>query len=520
VPTYVPTPSIKGVFQIVKGGEYGSKFVFHLVNGDGDHELSSVNAYDSEQAAAAGCESVRVNGVIAAQWSIDSGILSLKAANGVVVATTDKVTDAAALQASIIAILQTNNIKTLPPISSSVGIGRFEIFYDIAGEYRFRLVAANGEIILASEGYTVKASALKGIGSVRVNAVDEIQFKKLDSKDSQFYFNLVAKNNEVIGTSEMYRSIGNRAVGIFSVQRNAAAAEITDLTIGVPKPTPGAKYTVYQEISATYRFRLDTTSGVNLLTSPSYDTAEQAKTALASAKTAIASMSSYTSNVGEGSSNYVSVSSGTNVVGYSTPTASSYTSQIQAAAVQYGATADVDDTTTKRSPHFVIFCGKCKKACYYFHLKAANGEIILASESYTSKQSAITGIASVKTNAAMVDAFNKLVAKDGKAYFTLEAKNGETIGVSETYSSAGARDYGIEAVTRNAALADTVDDATPCAIRESEVIKPSGYVATAAGGAKREDDYAEEDTPIDETSSASSVAIVVSCIVVAVAALV
>ena len=290
---------------------------------------------------------------------------------------------------------------------------------------------------------------------------------------------------------------------------------------GVAKPTPGAKYTVYQEIAAGYRFRLDTTSGVNLLTSPSYDTADQAKTALASAKTAVASTASYTSNAAEGTSNYVSVSAASAVVGYSTPTASSYTSQIQAAAVQYGGTADVDDQTTTRKPHFVIFCGKCKKACYYFHLKAANGEIILASESYTSKQSAQTGIASVKTNSAMTGAFNKLVAKDGKPYFTLEAKNGETIGVSETYSSTSARDYGIDAVTRNAALADTVDEATPCAIRESEVIKPSGYVSTGPGGAKREDDYAEDDTeaPVDGSSSASSVTILLSCIVVAVAAL-
>lgn len=512
------------MFQIIRGGDYGSKFVYHLINGDGDHVLSSVTAYDTEQACAAGAESVRVNGVMDGQWSIDATTktLSLKAGNGQVIATSDASNDAAALKAAIIAILKTNNVKTLPPIQSSVGIGRFEIFYDIAGQYRFRLVAGNGEIILASEGYVAKASALKGIASVRVNAQEEGQFKKLDSKDAQFYFNLVAKNNEVIGTSEMYRTVGNRAIGIFSVQRNAAAAEIADLTIGVAKPTPGAKYTVYQEIASGYRFRLDSTSGYNLITSPSYDTHDKATAALAAAKTAIASTASYTSNAGEGTSNYVSVKANTEVVGYSTPSASSYTSQIQAAAVQYGGSADVDDTTTTRKPKFVLFCGKCKKACYYFHLKAANGEIILASESYTTKVNAQKGVDSVKTNAPMADAFNKLVAKDGKAYFTLEAKNGETIGVSETYSSPSARDYGIEAVQRNAALAETVDEATPCALRESEVIKPSGYVAKGPGGAKREDDY-EEDTTTDPSASSSAVSItfsVIACVVVAVAALI
>ncbi len=49
--------------------------------------------------------------------------------------------------------------------------GKFELYKDRAGEYRFRLKAGNGEVIaLASEGYSSKASALKGIESVRKNA--------------------------------------------------------------------------------------------------------------------------------------------------------------------------------------------------------------------------------------------------------------------------------------------------------------------------------------------------------------
>ena len=49
---------------------------------------------------------------------------------------------------------------------------KFEVYTDKAGETRFRLKAANGEIILASEGYAAKKSCLNGIESVRKNAVD------------------------------------------------------------------------------------------------------------------------------------------------------------------------------------------------------------------------------------------------------------------------------------------------------------------------------------------------------------
>ena len=40
--------------------------------------------------------------------------------------------------------------------------GKFELYKDKAGEFRFRLKAGNGEIILASEGYKQKASAMNG----------------------------------------------------------------------------------------------------------------------------------------------------------------------------------------------------------------------------------------------------------------------------------------------------------------------------------------------------------------------
>ena len=49
---------------------------------------------------------------------------------------------------------------------------KYELYKDKAGEYRFRLKAANGEIIGKSEGYKAKASAKKGIASIAKNAPD------------------------------------------------------------------------------------------------------------------------------------------------------------------------------------------------------------------------------------------------------------------------------------------------------------------------------------------------------------
>jgi len=49
---------------------------------------------------------------------------------------------------------------------------KYELYKDKAGEFRFRLKAANGEIIGKSEGYKAKASAKKGIASIAKNAPD------------------------------------------------------------------------------------------------------------------------------------------------------------------------------------------------------------------------------------------------------------------------------------------------------------------------------------------------------------
>ena len=50
--------------------------------------------------------------------------------------------------------------------------GKFELYQDGKGEYRFRLKAGNGQTIATGEGYTTKKACLNGIESIRKNAPD------------------------------------------------------------------------------------------------------------------------------------------------------------------------------------------------------------------------------------------------------------------------------------------------------------------------------------------------------------
>ena len=108
--------------------------------------------------------------------------------------------------------------------------GKFELYRDNAGEFRFRLKAVNGNIVLASEGYGSVTSAKKGAASVQANCESPTAFVKTVTEGGKFRFNLKAKNNQVIGTSQNYETEGSRDAGIAAVANAAKGAEVVDLT--------------------------------------------------------------------------------------------------------------------------------------------------------------------------------------------------------------------------------------------------------------------------------------------------
>ena len=100
----------------------------------------------------------------------------LKAGNGEVIATSEVYTSEKACRNGI-ASVQKNAPVAAVENQTVEGYSvekhpKFEVYIDKAGEFRFRLKAANGQIIAVSEGYKAKASCMNGIESVRKNAPD------------------------------------------------------------------------------------------------------------------------------------------------------------------------------------------------------------------------------------------------------------------------------------------------------------------------------------------------------------
>jgi len=108
-------------------------------------------------------------------------------------------------------------------------MGKFEIYNDKKGEFRFRLKASNGQNILASEGYASKKGCENGIASVQKNCADDNCFDRLEASNGKPYFNLKSTNGQVVGSSQRYASTSSMEDGIKSVRNNAPGAKIDDL---------------------------------------------------------------------------------------------------------------------------------------------------------------------------------------------------------------------------------------------------------------------------------------------------
>ena len=125
--------------------------------------------------------------------------------------------------------------------------GKYQLYKDKAGKYRFRLVAENGRTIASGEAYERRASCINGIESVKKNSGSSIEDTTIDSpkipfpkyqilldKAGEYRFNLNASNGEVIASSEGYSSKDGCLNGINSLRR-IANSEIEDQTTATEK---------------------------------------------------------------------------------------------------------------------------------------------------------------------------------------------------------------------------------------------------------------------------------------------
>jgi uncharacterized protein len=101
---------------------------------------------------------------------------------------------------------------------------------------------------------------------------------------------------------------------------------------------------------------------------------------------------------------------------------------------------------------------KSSNGQFFWVLNASNGQTLIKSETYVTKDGCKAGIASSKVSVYESN-FRKLSSVNGQYYFNQVANNYQVLGTSETYTTSYARDNGVEVVKREAPSA-IVDDLT------------------------------------------------------------
>jgi len=157
---------------------------------------------------------------------------------------------------------------------------KFETFEGVDGQTHFHLVAGNGQLVLQSEAYTSVAGAQKGVASIKDNGGHADAYRVAQAKNGEYYFNLVAPNNEVIGTSELYASKANAERGAEGVRKLVIKIKRWETVAAKPEATFG----VFKGIDGQHRFNLRAKNGEIVLQSEGYTTRESALKGIASVR--------------------------------------------------------------------------------------------------------------------------------------------------------------------------------------------------------------------------------------------
>jgi len=107
--------------------------------------------------------------------------------------------------------------------------GKFEVYKDKAGKYRYRLKAGNGQVVLTGEAYNSKNACLDCVDSVKKNSQKETAFEVYEDKKGGFRFRLKAANGEIIGQGEAYNSRSGCLKGVESVKKNSSDSKIVEV---------------------------------------------------------------------------------------------------------------------------------------------------------------------------------------------------------------------------------------------------------------------------------------------------
>ncbi|MBA3817935.1 MAG: YegP family protein [Deltaproteobacteria bacterium] len=236
-------------------------------------------------------------------------------------------------------------------------------------------------------------------------------------------------------------SVSSLTVGCATSGSDDQYSEVED------EAASAGKFSLWQSTDGQWRFNLKSGNGATLLTSEGYTTRTAAITGVLSVQDNGVDPAQYEVrqtetgfNVHLVAGNHESISfsqvystkaSATRAITSCVKAVTSYLDRREATAT--GARVDIAQGET----------GK-----FHFSFFAKNGQNVLASESYESAAAAFNGAFAVQTDGQLATAYTIKENASGGFYFTVQALNGEVVGVSQQYTTRSGASEGVAALTR------------------------------------------------------------------------
>ena len=214
-----------GLFETFVGAD--GKHYFHMIASNGEKVLQS-QGYTSTSGVNSGISSVRSNGTNQDHFRVQEAAdgewyFDLRAGNGQTIATSEMYVSEYNATQAVSAVV---SLVTAANVGEALPDAKFQVFRGFDGAYYFHLRADNGEIVLQSQPYTRRASAVAGTSSVIANGTNVANYEIRDAANGEAYFVLKAANGQVIGVSETYYSESNAQRGVETVVQLIAGGSV------------------------------------------------------------------------------------------------------------------------------------------------------------------------------------------------------------------------------------------------------------------------------------------------------
>jgi uncharacterized protein YegP (UPF0339 family) len=106
---------------------------------------------------------------------------------------------------------------------------RFEVYQDRQDEFRWRLKADDKTLATSGQGYKAKADCKKGIERIKSDADTKLKFEVYEDRKKDYRFKIVATNGQEIGASSGgYKDKSEAEKVVDMIKKGAKDAEVIE----------------------------------------------------------------------------------------------------------------------------------------------------------------------------------------------------------------------------------------------------------------------------------------------------